>query len=266
MITANVQCKCQGWAGVLVTAVMLCGSVVRADEAAERKAAELLDKYVEATGGQAAYDAVKTRILKADVSVPAVGMTAKMELYAALPDKFYTVLQTPAGNMERGWNGKVVWMSLPGMGPRILEGAEKVAVIRDSTQDRFAQWRKLFTKAEYAGEEEVGGKKYQKVVLTPKPLEEAVQESPITVLIDPETGLIRQYTAEVVTPQGATEVVVLLDAYKAVGGIKVPHEMAVEVQGIKQTVRINEMKVNAPIAAEKLALPPAVQEAIKQLP
>ena len=101
--------------------------------------------------------------------------------------------------------------------------------------------------------------------MTPKPLDEAVQEPPVAVLIDPATGLIKQYTAEVVTPQGAVEVVVLLDDYKATGGIMAPHKMSVVVQGIEQTVRINEMTINAPIPPEKLASV-GVQEAMKQSP
>ena len=120
------------WGIAALAVVLLMGRwspTVRADEASEKKAAALLDKYIEATGGQAAYDAIKTRTVKADVSVPAVGMNAKMELYSETPDKFYTVIQTAAGNMERGWNGDVVWMVIPGLGARILEGAEKVAVI-----------------------------------------------------------------------------------------------------------------------------------------
>jgi hypothetical protein len=225
-----------------------------------------MDKYVEVTGGQAAYDAVKTRIVKADVTVPAVGMTAKMELYAARPDQFYSVLQVPAGNMERGWNGEVAWMSLPGRGVRILRGAEKVAAIRDSTQDRFGRWRKLFQKADYVGEELVGSKPYSKVVLTPKPLDPEVQESPLAVLLDPDSGLIKRFTTDVLTPQGPTEVTVILEDYQPAGNLILPRKMTVQFQGIDRTMKIHEVTTNAPIPAEKLALPDSVREAMQQAP
>ena len=47
-----------------------------------------MDKYVEATGGKAAYEAIKSRIVKAEATMPGGGMTGKMEVYAAYPDKF----------------------------------------------------------------------------------------------------------------------------------------------------------------------------------
>jgi hypothetical protein len=255
--------------GMLVT---IGSPAVIADEASERKAAELLDNYVEITGGQAAYKAVKSRVVKAEVA--AMGMTATLEMYVALPDKFYTVIEipgvdgSPGGRIEQGWNGEVAWMLIPGMGPRILEGAEKATAIRDSTLDRFAHWRQLFHTVDYVGEESVEGRRYHKLVLIPKPLdlplEQSAKGSPVTVLIDPDSGLISQYAAEMTTPQGKAEVVVLLADYKPVDGIKLAHKTTIRGQDFERVMRILDVAINTPIPPERFALPPEVQETLKQ--
>ena len=237
---------------------------LQADEAGEVKAATLLDKYVEVTGGKAAYEAIKSRVIKAQVSVPAIGMEGKMELYAAEPGKVRTIIETPGGNLERGSDGKVVWMTFPGQGPRILEGGERVTVLRDSTQDRFALWRKIFSKAEYVGEEDVSGKMCAKIEMTPKPIDPDVKESPVTVFIDLKSNLITKYASKVSTPEGELDVAVLLDDYKPVGKVKLAHSMAIMVQGIEQSVTIQSVELNKDIPAEKFALPNEVKELLEK--
>jgi outer membrane lipoprotein-sorting protein len=244
---------------VNVAIVCMTPPLLQANEEFDKKAAALLDKYVEVTGGTAAYDAIKNRVVKAEVSVAAIGMTAKMELFAAQPDKFYMRMDPPNGTVQRGWDGKVVWSIDPINGARILEGAEKVTALRDSTQDRFARWRKLFEKAEYVGEEAVGETTCAKIVLTPKPIDVDVKESPVQVFVDPQSGLIKKWSSEFPTPQGTVEAAILMGDYKKVGDIQLAHEMRVVVQGIEQKVTIESAKFNTEIPAGKFALPDEVK-------
>ena len=77
------------WAALALTAFLpLVTLAARGDEASEKKGAALMDKFVEVTGGKAAYDAVKSRIVKAEATMPGGGMTGKMEVHAKYPDKF----------------------------------------------------------------------------------------------------------------------------------------------------------------------------------
>src|SRR5687767_1631044 len=48
------------------------------------KAAEILEKYVKATGGKAAYEKVKSRIMKGTMSV--AGQTGKLTIYQKAPN------------------------------------------------------------------------------------------------------------------------------------------------------------------------------------
>ena len=69
---------------------------------------DILKKYVEAIGGQAAIDKLKTRTAKGAI-VQANGNSLQFELYQAAPDKSYFLVTTPQGPFERGFDGKVAW-------------------------------------------------------------------------------------------------------------------------------------------------------------
>jgi hypothetical protein len=140
----------------ITSVIQMLPRLACADESSEKKGAVLMDKFVGATGGKAAYEAIKSRIVKAEATMPGGGMTGKMEVYAAYPDKFRAAVELPGGNFERGSDGKTVWLSHPAFGAQILEGADRVSAIRESTQDRFGQWRSVFRKADYVGDEDVG--------------------------------------------------------------------------------------------------------------
>ena len=234
--------------------------VLRAEDQYDEQAVTLLDKYVDATGGKVAYDAIKNRVIKAELSMPSRGVTGKMVAYSARPDKFYAVIETPQGKLERGWNGKTAWMIEPAYGPRILEGQERAAVIRDSTQDRFAQWRDLFQQAKYEGEEEVGGKKCAKIVLTFRPVDPAVEESPVTMHLDPLTGLIAQYTTELIGPQRLVQVTAVLDDYQKTNGVLLARKMTLKVADREQEIKVTSVECNTQIPASIFVLPKEIQE------
>ncbi len=247
----------------ITSVIQMVPRIACADEASEKKGAALMDKFVAATGGKAAYEAIKSRIVKAEATMPGGGMSGKMEVYAAYPDKFRAAIEMPGGKFERGSDGTTVWISHPAFGAQILEGADRVSAIRESTQDRFGQWRNVYQKADFIGDEDVDGAKCAKVALTLKPIDPKVEESPVTVYVALDSGLIVKWTTEMPTPNGNIEVAVQLSDYKKVGDVLIPHLMKAAAQGMEQSVKIEEMVFNKDIPADKFALPDAVKEQLE---
>jgi outer membrane lipoprotein-sorting protein len=260
-----------GWCGVVVLAVagliQLLPQLARADEAAEKKGAALMDKYVEATGGKAAYEAVKTRVLKGQQVLPN-GDTGKFQSYWAYPDKFRSIVEVPFGTLERGSDGKTVWISFP-TGATILQGAQRVAVLRDSPRERFGRWRELYQKAEYVGDEDVDGTPCSKVALTLKPLDPKVRELPINVFLAKDSGLIvkwiSEYTAqEEGNDQGNLVVTISVSDYRKVGDLRIAHQMKIDFQQQELNIKVEEITLNATIPADKFALPDNVKEQLQE--
>jgi len=251
----------------------------RADEASEKQGAAIMDKFVEVTGGKAAYDGIKSRIVKSEVTLPGGGETGTMEVFTQAPNKFRATIGTVMGPMERGSDGEVVWFQPPHDEPRILEGAARVSAIRSITQDRFGQWRKSYRMADYVGDEDVNGAKCAKVVLTHIPLDAQIEEAPVTVFVARDSGLIVMWTSEMKeqrpTDSGTEEVKVFVTAhigdYRKEGKIVCAHTMRVvysvgegaETVTHESSVTVKEIKLNQEIPAEKFVLPEAVKKQLK---
>jgi outer membrane lipoprotein-sorting protein len=242
---------------VLSFAGQLC-----ADEAAEEKAAELLDKYVVATGGKEAFGKIKNRVTEMSFELPTVNVTMKVKVYSAKPNKSYVVMKSDAtGTIEQGCDGKVVWEKSELTGCRIKTGADRSLILRESKLDRFVDWQEVYDKAELVGTEEVEGRPCYKIVMTPKASDETGKES---VYIDKETSLIAKIASVMDLGAGAMPVAYIISDYKDVGGVKLSHKMKMLVTGQEQVFTIDSVKNNVDIPADRFALPEEVQELLKE--
>jgi len=259
-----------------VASVSLCLAGIRgaAGQEFDERAAQLMDQYVQVTGGEEAYDAVRTRLIVGELSLESRGIAGTMVTYFQRPDKFYTEIRTPAGIHRRGSNGKTVWkiepyyeelegdprQVEPKYRARILQGLERVLVIRDTTLDRFAHWRDLAAKLEYAGEQSVDGKQYAKVVLTYKPLDPQAQEKPVTIYLDLASGRIAQYTTAISRPEGLANVTAVLEDYREEDGVQLPHTLKLKTQALQYVVKLTRVENNLAIPPERFVLPREIQE------
>jgi len=74
------------------------------------KAEIILDRYVEVTGGKAAYEKHTRQTMTGTISFPEQGLSGKLTRYAMAPDKEYSVVELgPLGKIESGFNNGVAW-------------------------------------------------------------------------------------------------------------------------------------------------------------
>src|SRR6185295_310346 len=85
---------------------------------------EIFSKYAAVLGSQTAIDKLKSRTAKGTVT-QANGNSFQFELSQAAPDKFYLLITTPQGMIERGFNGQVGWEKTE-RGVREITGAELI--------------------------------------------------------------------------------------------------------------------------------------------
>ncbi|HJT66628.1 MAG TPA: c-type cytochrome, partial [Pyrinomonadaceae bacterium] len=85
---------------------------------------EIFNKYAAALGGQTAIDKLKSRTAKGTIT-QANGNSFQFELTQAAPDKFYLLVTTQQGTIERGFNGQAGWEKTP-RGVREITGAELI--------------------------------------------------------------------------------------------------------------------------------------------
>jgi hypothetical protein len=214
----------------------------------------ILDKYVEVTGGRAAYEKVQTEVATGTLEITGMGLSGSLTSYRSAPDKSYTVIDfAGVGKAEEGSNGQVAWSNHPGEGPRIKEGDERAAALRNDNMYKEIHWHDFYKKAELAGTEDVGGKACYKVVLTPN------EGSAETRYYDKSSNLLVKAVLPVTTPQGATNAEVDLSDYRDDGGIVSPHAITQKIATLEILVKIETVKRNGEIPASRFDLPAEIK-------
>lgn len=249
---------------VLLLAGLAGPNVLRAQEEKLPKGEAILDKYVEVTGGKAAYDQLSNRVVKGTFAVPAQGLELSLAIYEAKPDKSYTMLESDAiGKIEKGTNDGVAWELQAMTGPRLLEGDEKAVALRGATFDAAQNWRKLYKKVECVGVEIVDGKPCYKVVLTAKA---GPQE---TRYYDKQSGLVVKTAMDMPSPMGTIPIESYASDYKSVDGILMAHKVRVLAMGMERLMTFTSIEHNVKLPEDRFKLPEEIQalvDAAKEKP
>jgi hypothetical protein len=221
------------------------------------KAEAILDKYVEVTGGKANYQKIHNEVSQGHMEFVGKGIRASLISYKAEPAKAYNVVELEGfGKIEQGTDGQIAWERSPLQGPRIKEGEEKAAALRDANIHN--DWRDLFQKAEGGGIEDVGGRPCYKVILTPR------EGKPETRYYDTKTNLLVKVAKIVKGPMGEVPAEVFLSDYKEVDGILIPHTIRQRAIGQEFLIVLEQIQHNTKIPPDRFDLPDDVKALVEK--
>ena len=239
--------------------VILAALIVAAvhGEAVAEKAptgAEVLERFVEASGGRAAYDVLQNRKAVARLEIPSQGMTFDLTIWLARPNSLYSVIENPAlGRIEKGVSGGVVWEKSIMTGPVIKEGAERDAAILDATFEKIVYWKESYKKAQLDGETTVGGEDCWKVVLTP------ASSEPITLYFSKESILLLKADSVADTEMGKVPVEAFLRDYRELDGVMLAHKTVVKLLGQERIFTTESIEHNVELPDGIFGLPDDVK-------
>jgi hypothetical protein len=227
------------------------GALVAADLP---KGEAVMDKYVEVTGGKAAYSKVHTQIVNGATEFKAMGLKGKMTAYMAEPDKHYMEMEMPGiGKIQDGSNGEVAWGLSAMQGPRLKEGDEKAEALLQGKFNSELNWRDIFKSAETAGVETVDGKECYKVVLTPK------VGTPVTKWFDKDSGLLLKMAMTSKTPMGEVQSDSVYSDYRKEGDLLVAHKVVTHVATMTLEMTVDNVQQNPEIPKDKFDVPAEVK-------
>ena len=214
-------------------------------------AAGILDRYVEVTGGRAAYEKHRTEVLSGIVEFPAQGLKGKLTRYAAPPEQEYSIVELEGiGTIESGVYAGAAWEKSVLLGPRLKAGEEKDQAIREAHFNEPIEWRKLYAKAATAGLQTVNGEDCYEVILTP------AAGRPEHQFYSRKTGLLVRTTAVAASQMGDVEVEVDVSDYKSFGGVLVPTRSKQRAGTQELSITIEELRVNETMPPKRFE-PPA---------
>lgn len=223
------------------------------------KADTILDKYVEVTGGKAAYEKVHNMVTTGSMAFTAMGIKGTMTGYHAEPNKAYSEIEIPGiGKITQGSDGTVAWTMSAMQGPHVMEGEEKAQAMRENAFKGEVEWRKLYKSAETTGTDTVDGKECYKVVLTPD------VGAPTTRCFDKQSGFMVKVAMTAKTPMGDIPVESTMSDYRKEGEIVVPHKTTMKQAGQEFSITIDTVKWNVDMPANRFDLPPEIQALVKK--
>jgi len=244
---------------VTVAAALLIASAGARLSAADDmpKAETILDKYIEVTGGKAAFEKVHSEVSTGSMEIR--GMKGAATTYRMAPDKNYTEIKFEGiGTMQEGSNGTLAWSNSAIQGPHLKEGEEKETSLLRGRFDAETNWRNQYSKVETVGSETVDGKDCWKVEATPK------VGSKVTRYYDKKTGPLVKTQMTVKSAMGEVAVESIADDYRKEGDLLVPHKLTNRAAGQEFTITIDSVKYNVDIPATTFEPPAEVKALLKK--
>ncbi len=243
---------------VLAAILFLVAGPILAQEAPP-SAEQIMDRYVDATGGLAAYDKIDNRVVRSTLEIAGAGVKLSVTAYQAKPGKAYSIVESAmTGKIESGTDGSVVWEMSAMAGPQIKEGKEKALLLHLNTFDRLAYWRKSFKTVETSGLEDVNGRPCYRVLATPH------EAPPQTLFFDRDTHLLSKLTMTMETQAGTVPMESYFGDHKAVDGIRIPHRVTVKLLSQERIGTVESVEQNVQLPPDRFDLPPAIAALVKK--
>lgn len=212
---------------------------------------QIFSKYIEAIGGQANVDKIKSRILKG--STGQANGTVAFDVMQTASEKFYIVATTPTGPFERGFDGTVGWEKGP-RGVRQLSALEVANLQSSIGLLHHIKLKEQFTSTRVRTGEKINDRPtYMVIGTTPDKRQERL-------FFDAETGLLLRRISYLQTLIGLIPDQIDFEDYRDVDGVKFPFSLrvaALDVGNPVSTRTFSEMKLNTAVDESKFNMPPA---------
>ena len=213
---------------------------------------DIINKYVTAVGGQAAIDKLTSRTAKGTV-VASNGQTMTYQIAQSGPDKVYESFTSTQGQVERAVTGSTGWEKNP-RGVSELASTQLATIKQNSLLFSNLKLKDQYTRMRVAGRDKVGDRDAV-VVLAARP-----DNSQERLYFDAENGLLLRRLSFMRTMIGVIPQQVDFQDYRDVDGVKMPFTIVLASMNVGapiQTMKYDEVKLNAPVDDSKFKMPAA---------
>ena len=221
-------------------------------------AQEVIDRYIEATGGKAAYASLKTRRAEGTFSMADLGVEAKMTVLLRSDECAVVTIDVPnLGTFRQGMADGIVWTIRPTDGPRILTGAEAAATARTLRMDSETNLNS-YRDAQVVDVVALNGRAAYRMQLT------AVADTLETRFYDVETGLLVRTIGKTGSALGDITVSSNFTDYEDAPPIRLPMKVQQMLPGASPESAMTKVEHNVDIPDAAFALPAEIVELQKQ--
>jgi hypothetical protein len=213
---------------------------------------QVLDHYVQAIGGRAAWLKLNSRVSKGTIEIPAMNnLSGTVEIHEKAPNSMLAVINLGGAAFEQGFDGKIAWSDNPQSGLRELSGGELDDARHEANFYHALDLRKNYTKLTVSGIERVNEHDTYAVEAT------RAEGAPDKMYFDMQTGLLVRSVNQRYTPDGVTEFTADVDDYTEVDGVKLPFTVRQTGASATFVIRFTEIHHNLQLTDSQFAKPPA---------
>lgn len=226
-------------------------SAAPASAAALPTADQILNHYIQASGGRDAWMKLTTRVSKGTVDIPSMNMSGTVEVHDKAPNMTLATVMIGGGSFVQGYDGKVAWSSDPQNGLRDLSDGELEETQRDADFYRPLDMKTLYKSITVAGEEKIGDR--DTYVLA------AGSEggSPDKMYFDAKSGLLVRVVGQRHTPDGVAQTQIDFSDYRDVDGVKLPYSVQQSVGDVSYTINFSDVHHNHELDDAQFSKPAA---------
>jgi hypothetical protein len=221
-------------------------------------AREVVERYIAATGGRAALEAVHSTHMK--ITLEAFGLTGRTDVWLATPDRRASEVALGPFKLRDGFDGARAWRTDPSGKVIVLDGKDLEDAKSSAwfENDRWLAPDQGGGRVALAGEERDSSGSWTVLEVTP-PAGRARR-----VYLDPRTGLI----GRVVVKNDQMTISTALSDYREVAGRRIAFRTLQQMAGMPAndvTLTLDSIWVNEEVPASRFAEPGGAAVAVKYL-
>lgn len=229
----------------LLGAALLAAAAAPAGAQPLPPAAQLIDRYVEASGGRDAMLSPESSRTRGRFELAAAGLSGQLEVVTLRPNRSATTVTIPGmGVIRSGYDGTHGWSMDPMMGARLMSGAELEALREQANPLAGVRDPSVYPTRETVERTEMNGQPCYRVRL----VSTAGRESFDCYHVD--TGLLVAQVATQESPMGSNQVTTLLSEYREFGGVRMPTRIVQDLGAMQQVITIDAVEFGGVTAAD----------------
>jgi len=229
----------------ICTALLLFGASLWAGSAEE-----ILDKAAKAVLGDKKAEDLQSMIVVGKMTMPQ-GMSGQFIMKQKAGGKVVNTVEIPDAGLkiEQGCDGTDCYEINPMLGPRMLEGGEKMKMLDDANFSKNFDWRSYYTAYELMGEETINERNTYKLKLTNQ------QGLEVFNYYDTESYILVRTDMTLESPLGTFETKTTLTNYASHDGFLLPSKMIAEMMSHQVVMTIDDYQINPEIEDSVFAIP-----------
>ena len=212
-------------------------------------AEQLLDKFVQASGGAASIDKINSRVMSGIIDIG--GKSLPIDIYAQDPEKRISYTHMPEGDSVTAFNGHEGWLGAPGRPIREMNSSDLDAAAMDADLHLATHLKGMFSKLQTRGTEKIGD--HDTYVL----VAQRENKPPVRLYFDTESGLLVRLVRFGETALGLLPTQIDYADYREANGVKVPYRWTLARPSGRFTIQVNDLKQNVPVDDARFVKPSA---------